>query len=195
MSVLKVGIATFEQMKARTLAIARGEIRVSPSDPKVWVPSADSFSKVLSSSNRELLSLISSARPKSLKELAEISGRRTSNLSRTLKTMEKYGLITLAKAKGQVVPRVIHDRVRIEFAITLDEPIEGTRNREKRMHSRKNASAVEFAMRRPDASRPVAIAPTQKAAAVKPKDMKPHAVVRVERVRPDSAVATRRRKH
>ena len=37
----KIGIATPQDMKARTLAIARGEIAVSKDDPKFWVPNAD----------------------------------------------------------------------------------------------------------------------------------------------------------
>lgn len=123
MRVLKIGVATLEQMKARTLGIARGEIKVMSSDPKVWVTSAETFAKVLSSGNRELLSIISSANPQSLKELAEISGRRSSNLSRTLKTMEKYGLVKLGKNKGQIVPRVTHDRVRMEVALICETPI------------------------------------------------------------------------
>jgi predicted transcriptional regulator len=43
---LKVGIASYEEMKARTMAIARGERRVRPGEPKVWV--TESFAKVLS---------------------------------------------------------------------------------------------------------------------------------------------------
>ncbi len=35
MKTLKVGIASYEDMKARTLAIARGELRAKPGDPKV----------------------------------------------------------------------------------------------------------------------------------------------------------------
>ena len=37
----KIGIATPQDMKARTLAIARGEIAVSKDDPKLWVPNAE----------------------------------------------------------------------------------------------------------------------------------------------------------
>ena len=32
-----VGIATFEEMKARTLAIARGELKPKAEEPKVWI--------------------------------------------------------------------------------------------------------------------------------------------------------------
>ena len=92
---LKIGIASFEDMKARTLRIARGEFRPRPTDPKVWFPSLESLAKVLSESNRELLAIIEERKPRSLQELSNFSGRATSNLSRTLKTMRTYGIVEL----------------------------------------------------------------------------------------------------
>ena len=48
MTTLKVGIADYETMKARTMRIARGEERQGPDDPKVWFTSTESFAQVLS---------------------------------------------------------------------------------------------------------------------------------------------------
>lgn len=48
MKTLEVGIASYADMKARTMAIARGELRPKPGDPKVWFTSPESFAKVLS---------------------------------------------------------------------------------------------------------------------------------------------------
>ena len=53
--------------------------------------------EVLSDNNIRLLKLINEHHPESLGELARLSGRQTSNLSRTLKTMEKYGIVELKK--------------------------------------------------------------------------------------------------
>ena len=39
MKTLKVGIASYEAMKARTLAVARGELKPKAGDPKVWFTS------------------------------------------------------------------------------------------------------------------------------------------------------------
>ena len=39
MTTLKVGIASYEEMKARTMAVARGERRVAADEPKVWFTS------------------------------------------------------------------------------------------------------------------------------------------------------------
>ncbi len=104
MTTLKVGIASYDEMKARSMAIARGERSVSPSEPKVWFTSTESFAKVLSAGNRELLRLIATRSPNSLDELAEMTGRAKSNLSRTLRTMEGYGLVRLERGADGLWP-------------------------------------------------------------------------------------------
>jgi predicted transcriptional regulator len=118
MRTLKVGIASYDEMKARTLRIARGEQRVARTDPKIWFTSTESFAKVLSAGNRQLLQAIADHGPASLDELAQLTGRAKSNLSRTLKTMAGYGLVRLQRgAGGRVTPRVVHDRVALELPL------------------------------------------------------------------------------
>ena len=112
MTTLKVGIASYEEMKARTMAVAQGERRIKAEEPKVWFTSTESFAKVLSAGNRELLRVIAEKAPGSLDELARITGKAKSNLSRTLRTMEGYGLVRLERGeRGRITPKVIHDRV------------------------------------------------------------------------------------
>jgi predicted transcriptional regulator len=119
MTTLKVGIADYEEMKARTMRIAKGEEKPAPGDPKVWFPSMESFAQVLSSGNRELLCIIAEKAPASLEELSEITGRAISNLSRTMKKMESYGLVRLEKGQGRrLAPRVVHDRVELDLPLT-----------------------------------------------------------------------------
>ncbi|MGA2114117.1 MAG: helix-turn-helix domain-containing protein [Bryobacteraceae bacterium] len=106
-------------MKARTLAIARGEYRPAANEPKVWFRSAESFAKVLSDRNRALLGIIAESAPESLARLAELTGRRKSNLSRTLKTMERYGFVQLSRgARGSVIPRVPYQRISLTMALS-----------------------------------------------------------------------------
>jgi predicted transcriptional regulator len=112
---LRIGIASREQMKARTLAIARGEHKPAADEPKVWFTSMESLAQILSTKNTLLLEVIRRARPASLKELAELSGRHVSNLSRTLRTMERYKLVTLKESEhGTLVPTVPYDRLALE---------------------------------------------------------------------------------
>lgn len=118
MTTLKVGIASYEQFKKRTMAIARGEYRRAAGEPKVWFSSIESFAKVLSERNRELLGVIAETKPQSLNELAVATGRAKSNLSRTLKTMERYGLVRFEKGKGRtLVPRTPYTDVVLDVSL------------------------------------------------------------------------------
>jgi predicted XRE-type DNA-binding protein len=52
MKALRIGIASYKDMKARTLEIARGKLEPSAKDPKIWFASAEGFAKALSNKNR-----------------------------------------------------------------------------------------------------------------------------------------------
>jgi predicted transcriptional regulator len=111
----RIGIASRDAMKARTLAVARGEHKRAADEPKVWFTSMESLAQVLSTKNTLLLELIRRARPASLNELSDLSGRAVSNLSRTLRTMERYRLVTLTETEsGTLVPSVPYDRLMLE---------------------------------------------------------------------------------
>jgi predicted transcriptional regulator len=116
---LKIGIASYEEMKARTMAVARGEQRIAADEPKVWFTSTESFAKLLSAGNRELLRVIAERKPRSLDELARMTGKAKSNLSRTLRTMEGYGLVRLERGEhGRITPSVLHDRIELDLPLT-----------------------------------------------------------------------------
>ena len=118
MSTLKVGIASYEEMKALTLAVARGQRRLAPNEPRIRFPSTESFAKVLSAANRDLLRVIDEQAPASLDELAQLTGRQKSNLSRTLKTMANYGLVRLDRGpRGRIAAKVVHDRIELELPL------------------------------------------------------------------------------
>ena len=118
MTTLRVGIADYEQMKARTMAIARGRRKRAPGEPNVWFTSLESFARVLSAGNREVLRVIVEKAPGSLDELARLTGRAKSNLSRTLKTMAGYGLVSLERGeRGRITPTVRADRVKLDLSL------------------------------------------------------------------------------
>jgi len=104
MKAIKIGIMPQEQIRARVLAIARGEIKVRPSDPKIWFTSMKSLAEVLSDDNRTLLKVIRDIRPDSVTSLAAATGRKPGNLSRTLKTMSHYGIVEMRREKKLVRP-------------------------------------------------------------------------------------------
>ena len=106
------------------MAVVRGEHRVSRNEPKVWFTSTESFAKVLSAGNRELLRVIAERSPGSLDELAQMTGKAKSNLSRTLKTMEGYGLVLLERGeRGRITPKVTHDRVELDLQLTKSRKV------------------------------------------------------------------------
>ena len=117
MKTLHVGIASYENMKERTLAIARGKYKPSKNEPKIWFTSMESFAKILSNKNRDLLEFISEEAFTSISDLADKTGRKKSNLSRTLNTMEQYGLVILKKAKGRIIPTVPYSKIDLVMQI------------------------------------------------------------------------------
>lgn len=104
MKAIRIGILPQEAIRARMLAIARGELKPRPSDPKVWFTSMRSLAEVLSDENRALLRVIHETHPESISSLAELTGRKPGNLSRTLKTMSNYGIVEMRREKNQVRP-------------------------------------------------------------------------------------------
>ena len=117
MKVMNVGIISRENYRKRTIAIAKGEYKPKKNEPKVWFESIKSLSQILSNENQDLLKLIIEHKPASLTELEEISQRKKSNLSRTLKTLERYGIVSLNKEKGKLIPIVKASKFKVEFGL------------------------------------------------------------------------------
>jgi predicted transcriptional regulator len=121
--VMKVGIISKANYIKRTVAIAKGDYKPRKDEPKIWFDSIKSMAQVLGNDNQELLRLIISHKPHSLSELERISKRKKSNLSRTLKTLEKYGIVELSKIQGKLVPKVIATDFRVEFGLHYSSPV------------------------------------------------------------------------
>ncbi|CAN2040306.1 Transcriptional regulator [Candidatus Magnetomoraceae bacterium gMMP-15] len=121
--VMNLGIISKEDYIKRTLAIAKGEYRPRKSEPKVWFESIKSMSQVLSSENQELLRTIINHKPRSITELEKITHRKKSNLSRTLKTLENYGIVELSRIKGKIMPKVKATDFRVEFGLHYSSPV------------------------------------------------------------------------
>lgn len=104
MKAIVIGIMPQDKIRERVLAIARGDYKPKPSEPKVWFTSMKSLAEVLSDDNRALLKVITETKPESISALAESTGRKPGNLSRTLKTMSNYGIVDLKREKNHVRP-------------------------------------------------------------------------------------------
>jgi len=104
MKAITIGILPQEKIRARMLAIARGEFKPKAGEPKIWFTSMRSLAEVLSDENRALLKVIEQSQPESISSLADLTGRKPGNLSRTLKTMSNYGLVEMRRENRHVRP-------------------------------------------------------------------------------------------
>ncbi|WP_084977198.1 HVO_A0114 family putative DNA-binding protein [Plesiomonas shigelloides] len=82
----------------------------------IWFDSLKSVANVLSKENQQLLKVIAEQQPQSVTELATLTGRAVSNVSRTLKTLGKYNLVKMQSTKTMLSPKVIHQ----EFLVVLN---------------------------------------------------------------------------
>ena len=113
MALLKIGIASQESIRRRTIDIAAGRYVPRKGEPKVWFTSLESLAQVLSEENRAILAAIQQHHPESVTALAELVGRAQPNVFRTLKKMESYGIVEIHKVKGKSVPCVKYDEFQL----------------------------------------------------------------------------------
>ena len=104
MNKIKIGIMPTDKFNQRVIDIAAGRYVPKRGEPKIWFSSMKSLAEVLSDSNRELIKIIAESKPENIKELAELSGRKSSNLSRTLRTFERYGFVEMVAVKRSKKP-------------------------------------------------------------------------------------------
>lgn len=104
MKAITIGIMPQAKIRNRILDIASGKYKPKRGEPKIWFNSMKSLSEVLSDENRTLLKVIAEVRPESISALARVSGRKAGNLSRTLKTMSRYGIVEMKREKNFVRP-------------------------------------------------------------------------------------------
>ncbi len=104
MKRVKIGVMPADKFHQRMIDIAAGRITPKRGEPKIWFYSMKSLAEVLSDSNRALLKLIADEEPQTIKELADLSGRRPSNLGRTLKTFESYGFVSMERNAKEKKP-------------------------------------------------------------------------------------------
>ena len=101
-----IGVMPQQKIRERMLAIASGRYKPGKNEPRIWFASMRSLAETLSDDNQALLRIIKEKNPASIAELASITGRHASNLSRTLRTLANYGLVDLHKHGRRVTPVV-----------------------------------------------------------------------------------------
>lgn len=97
MKTLQIGIMSRDKFQSRTIEIASGRYKPKKNEPKIWFNSIESLCEVFNEENMRLLKIIEEQKPGSIKELADLSKRELGNLSHTLSTMARYGIIEIKK--------------------------------------------------------------------------------------------------
>jgi predicted transcriptional regulator len=130
---MKRKTGSFKDFKKHTLAISRGERTVVPKEPRIWYEavgavkkrngsvkfqSLEAGAKLLSAKNRTLLRTIATHKPKSVTELAALTGRAQQNVLRTLRKLSAAGLVRLDRGAGRAFRPVVAAR-RVHFEIDL----------------------------------------------------------------------------
>lgn len=112
-----IGVMPEELIRKRVLAIVKGEHKPEAGEPKVWFTSMIALAQVLSNDNIALLRMMDEQKPETLTELAELSGRKASNLSVTLKTLNSHGFVRLEKNGRSLKPIALFT----DFDIKVDQ--------------------------------------------------------------------------
>ncbi|WJG09404.1 MarR family transcriptional regulator [Aliiglaciecola sp. LCG003] len=85
----------------------------------IWFDSLKSVANVLSKENQQLLKMIAEHQPQSVTELAMLTGRAVSNVSRTLKTLGTYNLVEMQKS-----PHGLAVKLQYQSMVLLIQPLE-----------------------------------------------------------------------
>ena len=113
--VLNVGIATVQEQRARSLAIAAGTRTRDADEPNVWFPSVSAMARVLSDENMALLKVVRDQQPDSMDTLAKVVGKHAPNVSRSLHTMAEFGLVRFIENGRTVVPQATFEHLSVQF--------------------------------------------------------------------------------
>ncbi len=108
-------IQDLASLERQMRSVARGE-QAAPADAAM--PSFNSVAAVvrlLTPENRALLAIIRDLKPKSVAELAEMSGRAQPNLTRTLAKMEAAGFVRMTAAGRCIAPSVTIKKIVVEI--------------------------------------------------------------------------------
>jgi predicted transcriptional regulator len=108
-------IRSLDSLEREMRAVARGE-RPAPADAAM--PSFNSIEAVvrlLTPENRRLLAMIRDRKPRSVAELAQLTGRAQPNLTRTLAKLEAAGFIKMKATGRRKAPSAAVKKIVVEI--------------------------------------------------------------------------------
>jgi predicted transcriptional regulator len=108
-------IQRLNDLEEEMRAVARGEKRAPADAARPSFESVEALIRLLTPENRRLLAVIRDRKPQSINELAEITGRAASNLTRTLAKLEAVGFVRMRTVQRRKVPTPAVHRLHVEI--------------------------------------------------------------------------------
>lgn len=103
------------RLRDEMIAVARGERPAPPDAGTRSFESVDALMRLLTPENRQLLALIRDRKPRSIAELAALSGRAAPNLTRTLAKLEAVGFVRMVEEARRRVPTAVVHKLLVEI--------------------------------------------------------------------------------
>lgn len=108
-------IQSHDDLKAEMMAVARGDIPAPVDAGLRGFNSVEGLLRLLTPENRALLAVIRDRKPRSISELAGMTGRAQPNLTRTLAKLEAVGFVRMETVARRKVPVAAVRALRIDI--------------------------------------------------------------------------------
>jgi predicted transcriptional regulator len=107
---LYIGIASKDFIHKRMLAVAKGDQKQRPNDPRIWFTSFEALARVFSKANIMLIEILREKDLASITDLARAVGKEKTNVLRSLKILEEFEIIEFREGEGgRKAPRLKYD--------------------------------------------------------------------------------------
>lgn len=91
--------------------------------PIIGFTDFETYKRILTLKRLELLKVIKLKKPKTIKELADITKRNFKNVYTDIKILERLELVKLKKTNSGLMPNVAYDEINLDIKIPLEMPI------------------------------------------------------------------------
>jgi predicted transcriptional regulator len=111
----KTRIQSLASLEAEMRAVARGERKAPVDAARPSFNSVEALIRLLTPENRRLLAIIRDKKPSSIADLAKLTGRAASNLTRTLGKLEAAGLVRMEGLDKRKMPVATVKKLHVEI--------------------------------------------------------------------------------
>ena len=108
-------IQNLRSLREEMKAVARGERSAPAAAARPSFNSVEAVVRLLTPENRRLLAIIRNRKPRSVAELAQMTGRAQPNLTRTLAKLEAAGFITMKTIGRRKAPSAAIKKIVVEI--------------------------------------------------------------------------------